>query len=121
MIIQLYDALLGWDQNHTWSTCSPSRRNANGTKHTVKLKSGLLFHNGKSVTADDVVYSFQRILNPKTVATGASSLAGLKATGIKKIDDLTVTFELDSPNVDLLRIARLLPERDRAGRLRSRA
>lgn len=98
---QLYDSLLGWDQNHHLVNllAESYTPNADGTKHTIKLKSGLQFHNGKSVTADDVVYSFQRILNPKTVATGASSLTGLKATGIKKIDDLTVTFELDSPNV----------------------
>ena len=73
--------------------------NADGTQHTVKLKSGLTFHNGKPVTADDVVFSFQRILNPKTAAVGSSELVGLKPSGIKKVDNLTVTFQLETANV----------------------
>ena len=98
---QIYDALLGWDATHKLVNllAESYEPNADGTKFQVKLKSGLQFHNGKSVTADDVVYSFQRILNPKTAAVGASDLVGLKASGIKKVDDLTVSFELSSPNV----------------------
>ena len=98
---QVYDSLLGWDQQHklVMLLAESYEPNADGTQHTVKLKSGLTFHDGKPVTADDVVYSFQRILNPKTAAVGSSSLTGLKASGIKKVDDLTVTFQLASPNV----------------------
>src|SRR3954469_24203132 len=32
---------------------------------TIKLRDGVEFNNGKSLTADDVIYSLQRILNPK--------------------------------------------------------
>jgi peptide/nickel transport system substrate-binding protein len=98
---QIYDALLGWDETHKLVNllAESYTPNADGTKFQVKLKSGLEFHNGKPVTADDVVYSFQRILNPKTTAVGASDLVGLKATGVKKVDNLTVSFELSSPNV----------------------
>jgi peptide/nickel transport system substrate-binding protein len=98
---QMYDALLGWDQTHklVMLLAESYTPNSDGTQHTVKLKSGLTFHNGKAVTADDVVYSFQRILNPKTAAIGSSTLVGLKASGIKKVDNLTVTFVLDQPNV----------------------
>ena len=39
--------------------------NDKATEYTVKLKSGLVFHDGKPVTADDVVYSFQRIDGPE--------------------------------------------------------
>ena len=76
---QLYDALLGWDPDHELS--QPARRvlRAQRRRHRAhgKLKSGLTFHDGKSVTADDVVYSFQRILDPKTGAVGTDQLAGL--------------------------------------------
>ena len=67
--------------------------------HTVKLKSGLTFHDGSPVNADAVVYSFNRILDPKTGAIGLDMLSGLNAAGIKKVDDLTVQFTLDKPNV----------------------
>ena len=98
---QLYDSLLGWDEKHqlVMLLAESYEKNADATQHTVKLKSGLTFHDGKPVTADDVVFSFQRILDPKTGAIGANTLTGLKASGIKKVDDLTVTFTLTQPNV----------------------
>ena len=64
----------------------------------MRLKPGLEFHNGKPVTADDVVYSFERILDPKTGAAGVDLLSDLSPGGIKKVDDLTVQFTLDRPN-----------------------
>jgi peptide/nickel transport system substrate-binding protein len=72
--------------------------NAKATQFTVRLKSGLVFHDGKPVTADDVVYSFQRIMNPKNPGLAAPQLLGLTPKGIKKVDDLTVTFNLESAN-----------------------
>ena len=98
---QIYDALMGWDQEHKLVNllAESYEPNADATVHTVKLKSGLTFSDGKSVTADDVVFSFQRILDPKTAAIGKETLTGLKPSGIKKIDDLTVQFSLDQTNV----------------------
>ena len=72
--------------------------NATATQFTVKLKPGLVFHNGKAVTADDVVYSFNRILNPKNPGLAAQQLLGLAPGGTKKIDNLTVRFELKQAN-----------------------
>jgi peptide/nickel transport system substrate-binding protein len=98
---QIYDALLGWDPQHKLINllADTYEQNADGTTHTVKLKSGLTFHDGKPVTADDVVFSFQRILDPKTAAIGKDTLAGLTTAGLKKIDNLTVQFTLQHPNV----------------------
>ena len=72
--------------------------NDTATEYTVKLKSGLEFHDGKPVTADDVVYSFQRIMDPKNPGLAAPQLLGLTMDGIKKVDDLTVSFVLESAN-----------------------
>jgi peptide/nickel transport system substrate-binding protein len=77
--------------------------NADGSVYTARLKSDLTWQNGKPVTADDVVYTFDRILDPKEPKTGAATLTGLSVGKTKKIDDLTVEFQLDAPNV-------LLPE-----------
>ena len=63
-----------------------------------KIRKGVEFHNGKSMTADDVVWS----INRHRVEGAASGLGGLmgqiaefKATGRHE-----VTFVLENPNVD---------------------
>lgn len=100
MHYQMYDALLGWDEQSklVMRLAESVEANSDATKWTVKLKSGLAFHDDKPVTADDVVYSFQRILDPQIGAAGSAGLANLKPRNIKKIDDLTVQFVLDPPS-----------------------
>lgn len=97
---QLYDALLGFDPDHKQINLLAEswEANADATEYTVRLKQGLEFHNGKSVTADDVIFTYERILDPKTGAAGKDQLRDLKSGNIKKVDDLTVKFVLSQPN-----------------------
>ena len=97
---QLYDALLGWDENYKLMNCLAEEYSANSdaTVWTVKLRKGVVFHDGTPMTADDVVYSYLRIINPKSPKMGSTQLAQLPASGIRKIDATTVQFKLDSPN-----------------------
>jgi peptide/nickel transport system substrate-binding protein len=97
---QLYDALLGFDPDHkmVYLLAESYEPNDEATEFTVRLKPDLEFHNGKTVTADDVVWSFERILDPKTVAAGSDLLSDLRPGNTKKLDDLTVRFTLDRPN-----------------------
>ena len=37
----------------------------NGLTHTFKLRDDAFFHNGKKMTADDIIYSFTRIMDGK--------------------------------------------------------
>jgi len=73
--------------------------NEDGSVWKVQLKEGMLWHDGKPVTADDVVYSFERIVDPKNPKSAVSSLSGLVPGSTKKVDDLTVEFHLESANV----------------------
>ena len=57
---------------------------------TIRVKPDIEFHNGKTLSADDVLYSFQRIVNPKSPALGARSLKALDIANAKKIDKLTI-------------------------------
>ena len=100
MRFNMYDSLLEKSPEGVLGNALAEEVTANdtATEFTVKLKSGLVFHDGKSVTADDVVYSFQRIMDPKNPGLAAPQLLGLTPEGIKKVDDLTVTFVLDSAN-----------------------
>jgi peptide/nickel transport system substrate-binding protein len=65
---------------------------------TVRLKPDLEFHNGKTVTADDVIFSLQRILDPKDPKVGAASIGYVDAKGLKKMDARTVRIPLKFPN-----------------------
>lgn len=49
-----------------------------GLTWTFRLKRGVRFHHGRELTADDVVYSFTRILDPKTRSGAADLFAHVK-------------------------------------------
>jgi peptide/nickel transport system substrate-binding protein len=68
---------------------------------TFKLRRGVRWHDGKPLTADDVVASFQTFSDPKGTSTALSSFAGiLSKDGVEKVDDLTVRFHLDRAYAD---------------------
>ena len=72
--------------------------NADSTLWTFKIRKGITFHNGKKLTADDVVASFDRLADPANKSNALSVFKGLLQKGnTKKVDDYTVTFQLDSP------------------------
>lgn len=67
---------------------------------TFKLRRGVKWHDGRPFTADDVVFTFDAIKNPKVRTRQRSFYADLKET--KKIDDYTVQFVLKKPFAPLL-------------------
>ena len=63
--------------------------------YIIHLRQGVLFHDGKELTADDVVYSFQRLLDPDLAVFGGSALRPiLSFDGVTKLDDYTVEIKL---------------------------
>jgi peptide/nickel transport system substrate-binding protein len=69
---------------------------------TIRLKDGITFHNGKPVTADDVIFSLRRILDPKDPKTGAASIGYVDEKRLKKLDDRTVRVTLEFANAGFL-------------------
>ena len=65
---------------------------------TIRLKQGVTFHNGKPVTADDVIFSLRRILDPKDPKVGAASIGYIDEKKLKKLDDQTVRVTLEFAN-----------------------
>ncbi len=73
--------------------------NKDGSVWTFKLRTGVTFHNGSPMTADDVVYTFQQLADPKNASNALSTFTGvLTPAGVKKVDASTVEFHLEAPN-----------------------
>ena len=66
---------------------------------TVKLRSGVTFHDGKTLSSNDVVFSLLRHLDPE-VGSKVNSIAK-QITAVKAVDPLTVEITLAKPNADL--------------------
>jgi peptide/nickel transport system substrate-binding protein len=64
---------------------------------TIRLRPDLTFHNGKPVTAQDVLYTFSRIVNPKTPHSGAPALVPLDIGGAKILDKRTLRLPMKTP------------------------
>jgi len=89
---------------------------ANGKVYTFHLRKGVKFHNGEELTAQDVVYTFDRMLDPATKALntdildfvlGAKDRMSGKANytvGLKALDKYTVQIILEDPFVPFLAI-----------------
>jgi peptide/nickel transport system substrate-binding protein len=63
--------------------------------YVFTLRSGVTFHNGKVLDADDVVHTFTRIKDPATASPRASQFAQVES--VVATDPRTVTFTLSAP------------------------
>jgi ABC-type transport system substrate-binding protein len=81
-----------------------------GAIYTFVLRANARFHDGRAVTAQDVVYSWERAADPKTesdtVLTYLGDIVGVKEmrageaehiSGLKVIDDHTLQVTIDAP------------------------
>ena len=89
--------------------------NSDGTIYTFHLQPDAVFHNGKPVTASDVVYSWERAADPATgsdtVMTYMSDIVGVKEkhdgnaetiSGLKILDEHTLQVTIDAPKLYFL-------------------
>lgn len=63
----------------------------------VRVKSGVEFHNGKTLTADDVIYSIHRTVNPKSPLAAEPEAAPIVLSSIRKLDSRTIAFSTAYP------------------------
>lgn len=81
--------------------------------YTVKLKKDVLWHDGEAFNADDVVFTFQTLLdNEQSEQSGPLQFGGDKVE-INKVDDYTVEFQLKSPKPNAIEVfgaAFIMPE-----------
>jgi peptide/nickel transport system substrate-binding protein len=68
--------------------------------YTIKLRQGVKFHTGQSMTAKDVAYSYNYIRDPKNGSPGAGDFGSIKSIDV--VEDHTVKITLSEPNASLL-------------------
>ncbi len=72
--------------------------NAGATEWTLKLRPGVLFHDGRAFTAADVLYTLNRIADPKLDSPARSAVKTIKA--VEAIDAMTVKITLHDSFAD---------------------
>lgn len=87
-----------------------------GTVFTFTLRKGVVFHNGREMTAEDVKYSLDRVTLPATQSPGAGFFASIVGfdkisngeaetlSGVEVIDPLTVQITLSRPDATFLHV-----------------
>lgn len=75
--------------------------NADASQWTVAIRQGVTFHDGTPLTADDVVATFERLVNPASNSSALTNFKGVLAPGgTRKTGSHEVTFALQAPFVD---------------------
>jgi peptide/nickel transport system substrate-binding protein len=97
-----YEPLAGWDADGNLvpmlAAEVPSRQNgglaADGMSVTWKLKRNARWHDGKPVTADDLLFNWEYAVDP---ATAAVSIGSYKDVTVEKLDAYTVKVKFAKP------------------------
>lgn len=67
------------------------------TEWTIRLRPDILFQDGTPCTADDVLFTLKRILNPKNAFYGLSQIGPVDPKSLRKLDKLTVRVGMTRP------------------------
>jgi peptide/nickel transport system substrate-binding protein len=97
-LVTAFETLLEYDENYQLQETGLAQHvtQDNPKQYTIELRQGIEFQNGKTLTADDVIYSFQRIGTKRNGLTGFAATATMDIANIKKMDKYTVRLPLKS-------------------------
>ena len=119
MIKSLFDGLMDYEAGTTKlrpDLAESYEISEDGQTFTFKLRQGVKFHNGREMTAEDVKYSIDRVVDPKTQSPGQGFFATIKGydeaaegkadglSGITVVDPYTIKFELTRPDATFLHV-----------------
>lgn len=98
----LYDSLFAFDQNLQVipHLATAWKWSDDGKALTVTLRPNVKFHNGDVLTSEDVKFTFERILDEKTLAAARAFFTDIERIEIS--DATTVVFRLKRANAAIL-------------------
>jgi peptide/nickel transport system substrate-binding protein len=112
VMLNLHRSLYSWDPENNRPKLELGEKadvSADGLVYRIHLKKNVKFHNGRRMTADDVVWSYERIMSPKTASASARFVRVIKGakdyedgkanriSGLRKIDDATLEITMENP------------------------
>ena len=113
IISDFFDGLVSLDGNGKIEPRLADRwENKNNVVWIFHLRPGIKWSNGEPITAQDVVFSWRRLVNPKTLSPNSSYLGNMHvlnaadialgkktpdSLGIEALDDHTLQITLDQP------------------------
>ena len=96
MNINMYDSLLHKTPKLQYEpSLATEWRAIDDTTWEFKLRKGVKFHSGDLFSAEDVKFTFERVLNPETKSPQIGNVRAVKE--VKVIDDHTVHLVTDKP------------------------
>lgn len=105
MIKSLFDGLMDYEPGTTNLKTDLAESydiSDEGKTFTFKVRSGVKFHNGREMTAEDIKYSIDRVMDPKAQSPGAGFFGSIKT--ITVVDPHTIKFELSRPDATFLHV-----------------
>ncbi len=103
VISQLYNTLVDVDNDlNVIPELATSWEQPDDQTYIFHLRDDVTFHNGRKMTAEDVKYSFERILTPDAGMLGNNSSYAGNIDTIEVVDEYTIKFTLKSITAQFL-------------------
>ena len=99
-VSNLYEPLLFWNNDYELepALAESIEGSSDATTWTIKMRPGVTFHNGKTVTAEDAWFSIQRVADPKAPLSAGGQLSQIiDFNATKVVDETTLKLVLNTP------------------------
>lgn len=102
MILNMFEGLYSPETDGTLSPAIAEGHELSddGLTYTFKIKENIKFHNGETVTVEDIQYTFDRLMGTKNDEPLSSHFKNVKS--VETPDDSTVVMTLKEPNSNFL-------------------
>lgn len=98
-----WDGLAYFDENYQIKLSLAEELEAEtASRYLIRIRDGVEFHNGKTLTIDDVIYSIRRTKNAKLKLFGNAAFGAIDLKRIRKLDKRTCRLFLSRGDVTLM-------------------